>query len=70
LNPTIIGENSSSSEQTAASNEIEEIDVAPIQVMVTAQDDNPVSTGSPLDQTESVNEDNKKDEGANTDAST
>jgi len=70
LNPTIIGENSSSSEQTAASNEIEEIDVAPIQVMVTAQDDNPVSTGSPLDLTESVNEDNKKDEGANTDAST
>ncbi len=70
LNPTIIGENSSSSEQTAASNEIEEIDVAPIQVMVTAQDDNPVSIGSPLDQTESVNEDNKKDEGANTDAST
>ena len=70
LNPTIIGENSSSSDQIAASNEIEETDVAPIQVMVTAQEDNPVSTGSSLDQTESVNEDNKEDEGANTDAST
>ena len=44
--------------------------MAPIQVMVTAQEDNPVSTGSSLDQTESVNEDNKEDEGANTDAST
>jgi hypothetical protein len=38
--------------------------------MVTAQEDNPVSTGSSLHQTESVNGDNKKDEGANTDAST
>ena len=71
-NPTIIGENSSSSDPIAASNEIEETDVAPIQVMVTAQDDNQVSTGSSssLDQTELVNEDNKEDEGANTDAST
>ena len=68
-NPTIIGENSSSSDPIAASNEIEETDVAPIQVMVTAQEDNQVSTGS-LDQTELVNEDNKEDEGANTDAST
>jgi small subunit ribosomal protein S3 len=70
LNPTIIGENSSSSEQTAASNEIDEIDVAPIQVMVTAQEDNPVSTGSSLDQTKSVNEDDKENEGASKDAST
>jgi len=71
-NPTIIGENSSSSDPIAASNEIEETDVAPIQVMVTAQEDNQVSTGSSssLDQTELVNEDNKEDEGANTDAST
>ena len=71
-NPTIIGENSSSSDPIAASNEIEEADVAPIQVMVTAQEDNQVSTGSSssLDQTELVNEDNKEDEGANTDAST
>jgi len=71
-NPTIIGENSSSSDPIAASNEIEETDVAPIQVMVTAQDDNQVSTGSSssLDQTELVDEDNKEDEGANTDAST
>ena len=71
-NPTIIGENSSNSDPIAASNEIEETDVAPIQVMVTAQDDNQVSTGSSssLDQTELVNEDNKEDEGANTDAST
>ena len=46
--------------------------MAPIQVMVTAQDDTQVSTGSSssLDQTELVNEDNKEDEGANTDAST
>lgn len=72
LNPTIIGENSSSSDPIAASNEIEETDVAPIQVMVTAQEDNQVSTGSSssLDQTVLVNEDNKEDEGANTDAST
>ena len=72
LNPTIIGENSSSSDPIAASNEIEETDVAPIQVMVTAQEDNQVSTGSSssLDQTQLVNEDNKEDEGANTDAST
>jgi small subunit ribosomal protein S3 len=70
LNPTIIGENSSSSEQTAASNEIDEIDVAPIQVVVTAQEDNPVSTGSSLDQTKSVNEDDKENEGASKDAST
>ncbi len=71
-NPTIIGENSSSSDPIAASNEIEETDVAPIQVMVTAQDDNQVSTGSSssLDRTELVNEDNNEDEGANTDAST
>ena len=71
-NPTIIGENSSSSDPIAASNEIDETDVGPIQVMVTAQDDNQVSTGSSssLDQTELVNEDNKEDEGANTDAST
>ena len=71
-NPTIIGENSSSSDPIAASNEMEETDVAPIQVMVTAQEDNQVSTGSSssLDQTELVNEDNKEDEGANTDAST
>ena len=71
-NPTIIGENSSSSDPIAASNEIEETDVAPIQVMVTAQEDNQVSTGSSssLDQTQLVNEDNKEDEGANTDAST
>ena len=71
-NPTIIGENSSTSDPIAASNEIEETDVAPIQVMVTAQEDNQVSTGSSssLDQTELVNEDNKEDEGANTDAST
>ena len=72
LNPTIIGENSSSSDPIAASNEIEETDVAPIQVMVTAQEDNQVSTGSSssLDRTELVNEDNNEDEGANTDAST
>jgi len=72
LNPTIIGENSSSSDPIAASNEIEETDVAPIQVMVTAQEDDQVSTGSSssLDQTALVNEDNKEDEGANTDAST
>ncbi len=71
-NPTIIGENSSTSDPIAASNEIEETDVAPIQVMVTAQEDNQVSTGSSssLDQTQLVNEDNKEDEGANTDAST
>ena len=71
-NPTIIGENSSTSDPIAALNEIEETDVAPIQVMVTAQEDNQVSTGSSssLDQTELVNEDNKEDEGANTDAST
>ena len=72
LNPTIIGENSSSSDPIAASNEIEETDVAPIQVMVTAKEDDQVSTGSSssLDQTALVNEDNKEDEGANTDAST
>lgn len=72
LNPTIIGENSSSSDPIAALNEIEETDVAPIQVMVTAQEDDQVSTGSSssLDQTALVNEDNKEDEGANTDAST
>tara|TARA_B110000263_G_C15261111_1_gene488877 strand:- start:77 stop:919 length:843 start_codon:yes stop_codon:yes gene_type:complete len=71
-NPTIIGENSSTSDPIAALNEMEETDVAPIQVMVTAQEDNQVSTGSSssLDQTELVNEDNKEDEGANTDAST
>ena len=44
--------------------------MAPIQVMVTAQDDNQVPTGSSLDQTQLTNEDNKEDEGANTDAST
>jgi len=70
LNPTIIGENSSGSDEIVASNEIEETDVAPIQVMVTAQDYNKVPTGSSLDQTQLMNEDNNEDEGANTDAST
>ena len=39
MNPTIIGENSAGSEELVASTEVEEDEVAPIQVMVTAQED-------------------------------
>ena len=45
MNPTIIGENSTVTEEIVASTEAEEDEVAPIQVMVTAQEDNqPTST--------------------------
>ncbi|MBS21486.1 MAG: 30S ribosomal protein S3 [Chloroflexi bacterium] len=45
MNPTIIGENSTVTEELVASTEVEEDEVAPIQVMVTAQEDNqPTST--------------------------
>ena len=40
MNPTIIGENSTVTEELDASTEVEEDEVAPIQVMVTAQEDN------------------------------
>jgi len=45
MSPTIIGENSAATEELVASTEVEEDEVAPIQVMVTAQEDNqPTST--------------------------
>ena len=73
LNPTIIGENSTGSDELIASTEDEEADVAPIQVMVTAQEDNQVQAETSTEQGELVDEetsDNIESEGADADAST
>ena len=73
LNPTIIGENSTGSDELIASTEDEEADVAPIQVMVTAQEDNQVQEETSTEQGEVVDEetsDNIESEGADADAST
>ncbi len=73
LNPTIIGENSTGADELVASAEDEETDVAPIQVMVTAQEDNQVQAETLTEQRELVDEetsDNIESEGADADAST
>tara|TARA_Y100001956_G_C4122174_1_gene188078 strand:+ start:1124 stop:1969 length:846 start_codon:yes stop_codon:yes gene_type:complete len=73
LNPTIIGENSTGADELVASTEAEEADVAPIQVMVTAQEDNQVQSETSTEQGELVDEetsDNIESEGADADAST
>ena len=73
LNPTIIGENSTGADELVASTEDEEADVAPIQVMVTAQEDNQVQSETSTEQGELVDEetsDNIESEGADADAST
>ena len=73
LNPTIIGENSTGADDVVASTEDEEADVAPIQVMVTAQEDNQVQSETSTEQGELVDEetsDNIESEGADADAST
>ena len=73
LNPTIIGENSTGADELVASTEDEEADVAPIQVMVTAQEDNQVQEETSTEQGELVDEetsDNIESEGADADAST
>lgn len=73
LNPTIIGENSTGADDVVASTEDEEADVAPIQVMVTAQEDNQVQAETSTEQGELVDEetsDNIESEGADADAST
>ena len=73
LNPTIIGENSTGADELVASTEEEEADVAPIQVMVTAQEDNQVQSETSTEQGELVDEetsDNIESEGADADAST
>ena len=73
LNPTIIGENSTGADEVVASTEDEEADVAPIQVMVTAQEDNQVQSETSTEQGELVDEetsDNIESEGADADAST
>ena len=73
LNPTIIGENSTGSDELIASTEDEEADVAPIQVMVTAQEDNQVQSETSTEQGELVDEetsDNIESEGVDADAST
>ena len=73
LNPTIIGENSTGADELVASTEDEEADVAPIQVMVTAQEDNQVQAETSTEQGELVDEetsDNIESEGADADAST
>ena len=69
MNPTIIGESSTGTEELAASTEDEEDEVAPIQVMVTAQEDNqPTSTDQ--SEPESVDEVVAEDQGTEEDAST
>ena len=73
LNPTIIGENSTGADELVASTEDEEADVAPIQVMVTAQEDNQVQSETSTEQGELVDgetSDNIESEGADADAST
>ena len=73
LNPTIIGENSTGADDVVASTEDEEADVAPIQVMVTAQEDNQVQAETSTEQGKLVDEetsDNIESEGADADAST
>jgi len=73
LNPTIIGENSTGADELVASTEDEEADVAPIQVMVTAQEDNQVQSETSTEQGELVDEetsDNIESEGVDADAST
>ena len=73
LNPTIIGENSTGADELVASTEDEEADVAPIQVMVTAQEDNQVQSETSTELGELVDEetsDNIESEGADADAST
>ena len=69
MNPTIIGENSTGSEELVASTEVEEDEVAPIQVMVTAQED---SQATPVGQneTESADEVAVEVQGTEEDAST
>jgi len=69
MNPTIIGENSAGSEELVASTEVEEDEVAPIQVMVTAQED---SQATPVGQneTESADEVAVEVQGTEEDAST
>lgn len=70
MNPTIIGEKSSAVEDLVAAGEVEETDVAPIQVMVTAQEDVQDVSGNGSDQNESIDEKNTHNEGAEPDAST
>ena len=73
LNPTIIGENSTGADDVVATTEDEEADVAPIQVMVTAQEDNQAQSETSTEQGELVDEetsDNIESEGADADAST
>ena len=69
MNPTIIGENSTGSEELVASTEVEEDEVAPIQLMVTAQE---YSQATPVGQneTESADEVAVEVQGTEEDAST
>ena len=69
MNPTIIGENSTGSEELVASTEVEEDEVAPIQVMVTAQEDSQ-ATAVGQNETESADEVAVEVQGTEEDAST
>ena len=69
MNPTIIGENSTGSEELVASTEVEEDEVAPIQVMVTAQEDSQ-ATSVGQNETESADEVAVEVQGTEEDAST
>jgi len=69
MNPTIIGENSTGSEELVASTESEEDEVAPIQVMVTAQEDSQ-PTSADQNETEAADEVVVEDQGTVEDAST
>ena len=69
MNPTIIGENSTGSEELVASTEAEEDEVAPIQVMVTAQEDSQ-ATSVDQNETESADEVAVEVQGTEEDAST
>ena len=69
MNPTIIGENSTGTEELVASTEVEEDEVAPIQVMVTAQEDNQPTSTDQI-QPEPVGEVAVEDQGREEDAST
>ena len=69
MNPTIIGENSTGTEELVASTEVEEDEVAPIQVMVTAQEDNQPTSTNQIEP-EPADEIAAEDQGTEEDAST
>ena len=69
MNPTIIGENSTGTEELVASTEVEEDEVAPIQVMVTAQEDNQPTSTNQIEP-EPADEIAAEDQGTQEDAST